>query len=128
MAEIANIDIIFPCLMPTYQSADFALRYAEKYSRNSRWQHWQTMCRKGQAIQYEVYHDKVVVSGNSAGDPRRQDSSGLCIVKTAEMEKHVRPPGEDWQLPDGTLLTREAGRAGKKILDNFSCRDSLEEK
>ena len=68
-------------------------------------------CERGPAIQYEVYPDKVVQvsGGNSAGDPRQQDSSGLCILKTAKMEKHVRPPREDWQLPDGTLLTREAG-------------------
>ena len=68
------------------------------------------MCPKAPPIQYEVYPDKVFVSGNSAGDPRQQDSSGLCILKTAEMDKYVKPPGEEWQLPDGTLLTREAGR------------------
>ena len=109
--------------MLTHQSADFALRYSAKHSRNSCWQHWRTNCQRGPAIQYEVYPDKVVVSGNSAGDPRQQDSSGLCIVKTAEMEKSVRPPGENWELPDGTLLIREAGRvwnSGQLILQGLA--------
>lgn len=126
LVEVLDIDIIFLAWF-LHQSADFTLRYSAEHSHNSCWQRW-TRGRKGPAIQYEIYPDKVVVSGgNSAGDRRQQDSSGLCILKTTEMDRYVKPSKKEWQLPDGTLLTHEAGRvwnSGDLLLQGLAWRKS----